>query len=1032
MNKKIYIILVLCSFCISSIWSQKTLKGTVSDENNEPLIGVTVTLKGTTKGTITDLNGDYTIDTPEDGGILVFSFVGLETEEVEIADQTIIDIQLLPDAEQIEAVVVTALGIKKEEKALGYSVQVVKSEDLGENKSIDIITSLQGKVAGLQIAQTGTGTGGSTYIQLRGLSSLSQGQNAPIWIIDGVPIDNTSLGSGDVWEQRDYANAASEINPDDIESITVLKGANAAALYGSRGLNGAIVITTKRATENQPVTVTYTGNFTFTDAYEFYDLQNEYGRGTNGLYFPRSGSSWGPKMEGQDVMHWRVFHYDDSSQGETYQMLPQPNRLEEFYRTGKNMNHSIVIAGGGTNSTTRLSISHINKQGITPSHEIATTSANLFNTFKYNKWELTTKVNYLRTEGNNRPRMGNYSTNMNLLTMPTDISLESLRPEADSVNWQINWFGNSNAIFNPYYVIYYDNVNSDIKNRLINMANLSYSLTNWLKIRSKTGFDYSAVTNESIKRNYNQGGGEYQIVKRNFYIINTDLMLMIDKSFDKLGLQTNLGTELYYRKTDVLSAWTKNIAIDEEFSAEFGGNTTVEQGFNEKEIHSVFGDLTLSYNNYLFLNITGRNDWSSTLPSDRWSYFYPSFNLSGVVSDMLSFPEFVTFLKFRGSYAIVGNDTGPYQLHSLITGFYNSYLGLLSYELPGNKPIDDLKPEKKHGIDLGLDCRFFDNRLGIDFTYYYDKTFNQIISKDLNLITGYGSKFVNVGQIDNKGIEIVLSTVPLKFRDFRWELNFNYSKNENTVIDLQETPSDSTFIKINGNDNFRAYEGRPWGDIYGNKYERDDDGNILIDEFGLPYDTPPTQLKYLGNISPDWIGSISNTLTYKGISLNAHINIKIGGDIYSSTDARLVSNGSSNKTIDYRDGGLVVEGMSAELIDDEYVISGKNTVETNAQEYWTTVAGIMEEFIYDGSYVKLQQVSMGYSMPHKLLKKVPFLPISKLKFSLVASNLFYLYKNTPEGISPEGALNNLERFQYFEMGGLPNTRNYGFNVSITF
>ena len=1000
---------------VESIQQNKKITGVVND-NFGPVVGANVSIKGTTIGTITDMDGKFTLNAP-DNATLVVSFIGYATQEIPMNGKTDFTITLSEDTELLDEVVVTALGIKREKKALGYAMQEVKTEDFSENRATSVSNLLQGKVAGVQISQSGSGVGGPTRVVMRGLNSLS-GNNAPLWVVDGLPIlDNSNSNV-----QYSYSSGAADINPDDIESISVLKGANAAALYGSRAQNGAIVITTKKGKEGK-LQLEYNGYVSFTKAYDSYDFQNVYGQGTNGQYSMSALGSWGPKMEGQIIPNWRKELYGDDRY-EDYAMTPQTDQIDEFFRTALNYTNSISASGGTDKMNARFSFTDSRNQGILPNEGMNRQNYNLNVEVKNKYLSINGKVSYFREKVKNRPSTFN-GVWQNFIRMPRSIRLQDLANPLNSDGYVVNWTGNSSTRFNPYEFVMNGNGNELNRDRFQGQLTLVGTITDYLKITGRIGMDRVSDNVETFMSYRNMGENPddiYTVNNSTSEEFNADLMLNFDKRFNDFSLTANLGVATNYNKYRLLSAESGAPIISGVPILGNGDSHQATQDYSAKRINSVLGNATLGYKSYAYLDVTARNDWSSTLPSNNWSYFYPSVSLSGILSEIFKMPT-EYFLKVRGSIAQVGNDTDPYSLYNVYTLTNIQGGGYTVATLPNTFPLKDLKPEKTLSWEVGFDYRMFNNRLGIDFTYYHSTTTNQILPITIPTSSGYTTRTINAGKMESKGVELMINATPIMTKDWRWDLTLNWGKNTTENVYLGEGIQRYEFPLTN---NVRLGsvvldEGGKFGDIVSRAYLRNEAGCVLVDDNGLPIiDTSGD--KVIGNMMPDWTGSIGTTLTYKDITLSALIDIRYGGEFLSLTDAYASGNGTSARTLAGRDG-MVVNGIVQST-------GQENTKQITAEEFYSTIAGeypVGEEFLYDGTYVKLRELSIGYNLPKKWLQKTP---IQSVKVSVVGRDLFNIYKAAP--VNAEFAQNSQDVFQAFELAALPSTRTIGFSLNVKF
>ena len=999
---------------VESILQNKRISGVVND-NFGPVIGANVSIKGTSIGAITDMDGKFSFDAPEDG-TLVISFVGYVTQEISIKGKSSFTINLKEDTEMLDEVVVTALGIKREKKALGYAMQEVKTDVFSENRSSSVSNLLQGKVAGVQISQSGSGVGGPTRVVLRGLNSLS-GNNSPLWVVDGLPV----LDSSNSNTQFSYSSGAADINPDDIESISVLKGANAAALYGSRAQRGAIVITTKKGKEGK-LQLEYNGYVSMTKAYDSYEFQDVYGQGTNGQYALEATGSWGPKMTGQIIPNWRNEFYGDESYKE-YAMLPQKNIIDDFFRTALNYTNSVSATGGNDKMNARFSFTDTRNQGILPNESMNKQNYNLNVEIKNKYLTIGGKVAYFREKVKNRPETFYTSTWSHLIRIPRSIRLQDLQNPVGIDGYVVNWHGEDTEYRNPYGFIEKGNGNELNRDRFQGQVTVVGNITDYLKITGRVGMDRMSDNVETYMPYHSKAESPKDlmtITNTTREEFNADLMLNFDKRFKDFSVTANIGVATNYNKFKSLAGESGKAIIPNFVALSNGESKLATQDFSSKRINSVLGNATLGYKGYAFLDVTARNDWSSTLPSSNWSYFYPSASLSGILSDIFELPK-EYFLKVRGSIAQVGNDTSPYSLYNVYTldALGNHTVGSSS----NTYPLADLKPEKTVSWELGVDYRMFSNRLGIDFTYYKSITTDQILSMTVPGSSGYASKKINAGKMESKGVELMITGTPIQTKDWRWDVTLNWGKNTTRNVELDEKNKRYVFPLTT---NVRVGkvvidEGGKFGDIVSTAYKRNKEGRILVSDDGLPLIDTKSE-KVIGNMMPEWTGSFGTTLSWKNIVLNALIDVRYGGQFLSMTDAYATGAGNSKRTLNGRDG-MVVNGIVEST-------GQENTKQITAQEYYATIAGtypVGEEFLHDATYVKLRELSIGYTLPQVWFRNTP---ITNVKVSVVGRDLFNIYKAAP--VNAEFAQNSQDVFQAFELAALPSTRTIGFSLNVKF
>ena len=1004
--------------------SQRTIKGTVVDEAGDPIPGANVIVQGTSRGVVSDIAGQFRIPASDSDSIEV-SFVGYGKEVVSASGRDNVTVTLAPTSEQLHEVVVTALGIKREKKALGYAMQEVPVGSLTENKSVSLTNMLQGKIAGVQINQSGSGMGGSTRVVLRGMNSLS-GNNQPLWVVDGIPINND--GGGGIEDQyggTDMASAASQINPEDIESISVLKGANAAALYGSRAQNGAIIITTKKGKHGQPLSLEYNGNVQWTTVYNSYDYQNVYGQGSGGVFNTASKGSWGPRMEGQMVDHWRKVFYGDTSFGSQYALLPQDDYIKDFYDTGLMYSNSITATAGSDNMTGRLSFTDSRNNGNVPEHEINRQYFDLNTEFRNDFLTVGVKANYMTENVENAPAQGSYGLMWQFISMPRGIRLSDLATNNILPTGKVmNWSGPAENFSNPYKFIMSENGNETKRNRLLGNINATLKLTSYLSLSGRVGIDWYNDQYRMYALNVADGGSaatEYIHNETTHKDFTADVMLNFNKTFNDFSVVANLGASVENQQYEGVSGSAGEFLIDDFVWMGNGDDPVAGESFYKKEIQSVFGNASVGYKGMAYLDFTARNDWSSTLPAANRSYFYPSVSLSGIVSEMFRMPDWIDYLKVRGSWAKVGNDTDAYQLAYAYSQYVSNVNGgkVLEMQLPSTLPLADLKPESTNSWEAGFEWRMFKNRLGIDFTYYRSNTTDQILAINSPIPSGYTLKMINAGKMRSEGVELQITGTPIKTKDWQWDVTLNWGLNRTKCIELgggvQRYTLGSTSIA-----SVVVNEGSDYGDIVATKaYQRDAQGRILIGDDGLPLTETD---KVIGNMLPDWTGSFGTTLTWKGISLNALIDVRVGGDFISMTDADATFYGTSERTLAGRDQ-MVVDGILAST-------GQPNNIPVTAESYWSNVGGsngVAEEFMYSGTYVKMRELSLGWTLPKKWLEPIK---LQQVKVSFVARDLFYFYKDAP--INPESAMSYADYYQAFEYGSMPPTRSFGFSLNIKY
>lgn len=1024
-----------------SVASVQVVKGTIIDEEGEPLIGATVQIKGTKVAIATDIDGNYELKSPVKNPVLLVSYVGCASQEVATNGRNVVNVTLSPSSENLDEVVVTALGIKRQTKALGYSVQDVKGDALTEARENNIVNNLSGRIAGLQISSGGSGSAGSSRIIIRGNNSLG-GNNEPLVVVDGVPINNSNGGSSNnQWDGTDHGNALNDINPDDIESVSVLKGPAAAALYGARAGNGVLMITTKKGVEKKGLGVTFNSNVMVETPLTKPEMQNVYGQGTNGEYVAGNNLSWGPKMEGQMIVDWT---------GEERPFVAYDNDIMDYLTTGVTTTQTLEAGYTGDRGSFRSTMAYQYMDGVVPTNHNDKFNLNLRGTMNLAKnLQFDAKVNYIKSTHRNTPQLGGAGDGVmkNYLLMPRSIHYSDLADTYDEFGNVRRWNNDKSNVLNPYVVE--DNKKKRSRDRFIGFLSLNWDVTDWLSIKLRHGEDfYWTNTDSRTMAAYPigefVGSGAYSITKAFARERNTDALITAQKDNlfgSKFSGLISVGGNLRYNSSNSTFVGSGALEIPDFFFIKNGKSITASNDISEKAVNSLYGFAQFNYGNWVFLDVTARNDWSSTLPKQNRSFFYPSVGGGWVITDMLrqefkvNVPQWFSFGKVRASYAEVGNDTSAYQINNSFSYkeiiFGNPIKG--SYVSEVHK-LATLKPELIKSVELGFDARFFDNRLGIDFTWYKKNATNQILSLPVTKASGYSSRKINAGNIQNSGIEVVLSATPVRTRDFTWNTNINYTLNRNYIKELHEEVD----VYVLGKYEFAqvvSNEGGTYGDIVGYRYKRNPEGAIIVDENGLPLREESMNTKEpLGNYLPKWTASWNNSLTYRDFTLGFLLDLRVGGDIYMNSLAQGAANGTNILSLDGREewyagtGGILVDGVQETIGANGETIYVPNTTYANPQEYWSRVKNIGERHVYDATNLRLRELTLGYNLPKKVLAKSPF---TSVKLSFVARNLWILYSNIPGGYDPEtvvstGNAGGIEHYSF------PTMRSFGFNLNVSF
>lgn len=1021
-----------------------TVKGNISDVSG-PLIGVSVMVVGTTNGTITDMDGNFTLECNA-GDELEISYIGYNT--IRVKAQSNMQITLEESSTELEEVVVTALGIKRDRKALGYGLSEVKGEELTKAKETNVINSLAGKVAGLVVSNTAGGASGSTRVMLRGTTELT-GNNQPLYVVDGVPLDNTNFGSAGEQGGYDLGDGISAINPDDIETMTVLKGPAASALYGSRASHGVILITTKKA-EQEKVSVEYNGSFTVdTQLAKWDDVQEIYGMGDNGQYQLDASSgtnqSWGVKADMIDKTYF---------DGSVHPFLIYPNNTSSFFRTGLTAQNTAVLSVNTGKTGVRFSFTDMRNKDILPNTNMSRDNFNLRVNTSAGPIDFDFSANYTRENVKNRPALGSSQSNVgkNLMTLASTYNIEWLKNYQNADGTYANWNGNDQYNRNPYWDLY-KNENKSVKDVFRFTAKAIYNIDKHLKIQGTLGTDINNMNFDDFIARSTPGvlPGKLTNSIFNNRTLNAEILALYNNNWGSFDLNATLGGNIFKvdNKTTVITGTDQQ--MDGVVSIINYAEQNVQPSTYKKQINSLYASASLGYRSTYYLEGTVRGDRSSTLPSSNNTYIYPSVSGSIVFTNFIknsNIKNVFSFGKVRASWAKVGSDTDPYQLAlNYATGKY-SYPGFTIGMINNyTQPNSNLKPTMTSSYELGAELKFFNGRLGIDLTYYNQTSKDQIISLASSAPSGYQSRLINAGKIQNKGIELAINGRVLQIKDFAWDAGFNFSKNSNKVLELVEGMdffqlADASWAGVS----VGAEVGKDYGSILGTDFKRNENGDILIDKnTGLPlYDE---NLKTLGNSTWDWTGGFYSTFTYKNFHLYAAFDIKMGADLYSFSMRSAYLTGKATGTLPGREewyrseearkaAGMTEEqwrtaGKCEGLIVDGVVDNGdgtysKNTYAVNPQNYWKSVAEKAPAlFIYDNSYIKCREITFGYTFPSSMLGKF----VKSLSLSFVARNPFIVWKNIPN-IDPDSNYNTSG--MGLEYGSLPSRRSYGFNINVKF
>lgn len=977
---------------------KKTVKGKVTDENGNPISGVSVIVKGTHIGIVTDLEGSFNLEAPLDARYLVFSYIGMISKEEILKDKTEVNVTLVDENFDVDEVVVSALGIKRAEKTLTYSTQTLNEIEISRSKDINFINALSGKISGIEINKSAAGAGGSSKILLRGNKSLST-SSEPLFVIDGIPMSNNKGDQLGMWGGNDGGDGLSQINPEDIESISVLKGANAAALYGSQGANGVVVITTKKGEEGR-VKISLASGISFETIQKTPELQFRYGSVDGSM------ESWS---------------YQKGNYNSDF--------VNDFFDTGVTTVNSMALSGGNDRVTAYFSYTNTSTRGIVPKNEYQRNNFTFKQTMKLFDNKLLVGSNILLSdEGTSNKNTAGYYLNpiSGLYFFPRDQDFSNY-----AENYQVfdptrnmylqNWFVNDHFQSNPNWIINNEKKDDQIK-RLIASTFSDYKISNKLKIQFRLSYDYAVKSYEQKNKAGSNAvnvhpNGSWSYQKFTDQLIYSDAILTYHDQFGSFSLNAIGGTSYQKSKYGIgvsVNTGLEGLRYPNEFNFQnIEKNVMVYSIYGSSLIkEAVFSNIQLGYKEMLFFDFSGRNDWASSLyGTGNDSYFYPSLGLTGLISEMIKFPEKISFAKLRGSYSMVANEV-PFNKVSP-----NNTYTATGVNLNTTKPFTNLKPEMLYSIEVGADLRFFNGRLGCDFTYYHIDSRDQFISLPAPSGSGYTQYFVNAGQIINSGSELSIVAELIKTKNFRWTSNLNYSQNKNKIISLHPDLKNPISLKDDEGYQLIIKEGGSFGDLYVYKFLRNEQGRIILDSKGNIQRTQ--QKEYIGNSNPKWSMGLNNKFSFKKLTLAFLANGKFGGKVISQTEAMLDSYGVSQRTADARDhGGVTIDATMPD---------GTLVSKMDVRLYYSSIGernGIKEPYTYNRTNIRLAQLSLSYDFHFQPTS------IKQATISLFAQNLFFLYKDAP--FDPEITMNTLLMDQALDNFVLPSTRTLGINFKITF
>lgn len=1057
--RKFTTLLVLLLFTVmQAAIAQRTVTGLVTrSSDNSPVAGVTVMVARTTIGVFTDANGRYSINVPNNDAVLHFSFVGFNSKDVPVGSQSVVNVSIEEATTDLSEIVVTALGIKRDAKKLGYAVTAVKTDEMMANRTINVMESLEGKVSGLNITPPAAGAGASTQLRLRGQVAFAGANNSPLLVINGLPIDQGARGVNGA-NMRDLGDNLNAINPDDIESMTVLKGATAAAIYGSRAANGAIIITTKSGQRGQGIGVEYSGSFTSLQPLDYWDLQEIYGQGTLGLKPTTRGNAagtghfgWGAKMDGSPII---LFN------GETVPYSPNPDNLFKYYRNGQTWNNSVAFSGGNESASFRASFSRMDADGIDPYNSYLKNIANLGVIYDITKRvTFTMNVNYANEKYINPPELGQQGPGaVNFFTrLSNSIPFEALRDSAEdpATTTESVTSGFQGTVLNPIYaygVAGQSYINS--RDRFLGTATLRYDITDWLYAQGRVNYDYSINFTEnktpggigtSQPMNTSDGTykGSYAVSEGWGTDLNADYLIGGRKEFGKIGVDLSVGGNTFRTVNHDFNQRVTNLTVRDFYSISNGTNKTQGFGYSQYRVNSLYAMGDVSYGNLLFLNLTARQDWFSVLNPANNSKFYPSVSGSFVFSELLKDLPWLTYGKLRGSWAQVGSSNGV-----------NVYEGNLTYSIAANQfnkqstasisqsaaPNPALQPFTVTEKEIGLETRLFNNKLRFDIALFDKITTDQVLSVQLSDASGYTTSKRNLGSLKNSGIELMIEYTPIETTDFSWTTSFNNTYLKTEVLSVGVNPDgtpiqDLLLIYYNGTGNEFLGElhytvGMPMNQLYTRTYQRNEAGDILVSDAGGLLGT--SNVVPWGSSIPKHTGGWTNTLRYKNLTLGVFFDYKLGGTVLSSTYLNMTRQGFTDLSLEgRRDGetGLIFPGV--------YKSNGQpNTTlipSANLQPWYANYRNLQigDPFVFKSDFVKLRSISLGYDLTN-LINNVEFLGFVKgLRLSASCRNVALLYKDIPL-LDPEAVQSSGDYRSGYENASLPTTRNYEFSLNVKF
>jgi len=1066
MKQIFYLFAVVFATVVVATAQDRTITGTITDSDGAAIAGAIVKVKGTKTGTFSRSNGGYTVKASA-GAVLVVSSTGKKTQEVSVGESNTINVRLANDQSKESEVVVTAIGLNRSKKSLGYSTQEVGSDQITNSRETNIVNSLASRVAGVQVNNSTGVPGASSYIRIRGSSSLT-GNNQPLWVVDGIPIDNSQLASEGTTGSVAYSNRAMDLDPNSIESMNVLKGPAATALYGIRAAGGAIIVTTKKGRPNEDgkVNISVNASWSIDEVNKLPELQNKWSQGAGGNYAFSSGASrsWGASIDtlyyngdatSRNDRRGSIVGASSAPQGAP-KVTPIDN-LGNFFKTGLTQNQSVSMSGGSSSATYLVSFSNLNSEGVVPNSSWARKNVKVSSSAAVaNNLTASANINYVNSGGTRIQQGSNISGVMlGLLRTPPTFdnanglsSTDALTRNSAAYRYADGaqrTYRNGAGYDNPFWTVN-ENIFEDNVNRLFGNAQLDWSILPELSLMYRIGIDYY---NDNRIQTFAKGSktapaGKMFTDDNTLSDITSDLILTYNIDLtDDLHLQALVGQNLYSNNFNF--AYVQADGVGNPDAARDPNNysgTTVSQGLSRKRTMAYYTDLRFDYQNALFFNFTGRNEWSTTLPEANNSFFYPSISAAAVLTELM--PEMksdvLSFAKIRANYATVGKDA---PIFGTATGFGRAgysdgwtnglsfpFGGLIGYTRGDGLASTTLRPEKTTSTELGFDIAFVDNRVSLDFTYYNQLSSDQIFSVPIATSSGYSSQLMNAGEISNTGIEAVLNLGIVRSNDFNWDMSVNFTKNTIEVTKLADGV-DNIFLGGFTGSSVRAVAGNPYGSIFGFGWAKKEAGAILIDDdtnsadYGYPILSP--EEKAFGNFNPDWMMGIRNTISWNGITLSAQLDIRQGGVMWNGTRGALYFFGT-HKDTENRTGTKVFDGVAAS--------DGKtaNTIEVPYGEGWLSLnngngfyGSNTEDFVEDASWVRLRELTLSYAIPSSIMKSTPF---SGLTVTFTGRNLWL--QTAYKGVDPETSLQGASNAQGLDYFNMPSTKSYVFAFNLNF